>query len=232
MPCPSPWDGRSATCDRRAAQATRARQPGLEVPAANLGTRDGRAWTPHPRTCRGRRSKAGSRGLQGTRARLGRQPRPPIKRGGSVIHVMELDVPSSQLPPPSVEVRGCQATITRLPDVEGPSARSGRRACQGWRPRHPTLEFAPATLKGTPAGVRTSGRPAWELAGEALQVAGPSRSTRAFRGSAAGAVTVSYLFYLFSAVDGTRSGYKRASSSASSKTCTPSQVSSASLTGP
>src|ERR1019366_5633835 len=112
-----------------------------------------------------------------------------------------------------------------LPSQEGALAKVGGRAIQSWSSR-------PATLKGTPAGVRASGRPAWELAGEALQVAGPSRSTRAFRGSAAGAVTVSYLFYLFSAVDGTRSGYKRASSSASSKTCTPSQVSSASLTGP
>src|SRR5450432_172127 len=61
---------------------------------------------------------------------------------------MELDVPSSQLPPPSVEVRGCQATITRLPDVEGPSAKSGRLACQGWRPRHPKLDFAPANVEG------------------------------------------------------------------------------------
>jgi hypothetical protein len=148
MPCPPPWDGPSATCDRRAAQATRARQPGLEVPAANLGTRDGRAWKPHPRTCRGRRSRAGSPGLQGTGARLARDPRPPVKRGGSVIHVMELEGPNSPLPPPSVEVRGCQATLTRLPDMEGPSARSGRLACQGWRPRHPKLEFAPANVQG------------------------------------------------------------------------------------
>jgi hypothetical protein len=62
--------------------------------------------------------------------------------------VMVLDVPSSQLAPPSVEVRGCQATIARQPDVEGPSARSGRRACQGWRPRHPKLELAPANFEG------------------------------------------------------------------------------------
>jgi hypothetical protein len=148
MPCPPPWDGRSATCDRRGAQATRARQPGLEGAAANFGTRDGRAWKPHPRTCRGRRSKAGSPGGRGTRARLARDPRPPVKRGGSVIHVMELEGPNSQLPPPSVGVRGCQATIARLPDVEGPSAKSGRLACQGWRSRHPTLEFAPANVEG------------------------------------------------------------------------------------
>jgi hypothetical protein len=146
MPCPPPWDGRSATCDRRGTQATRARQAGVEWAAANLGTRDDRAWEPHPRTRRGRRSKAGSGGGHGTRARLARDPGPPVKRGGSVIHVMELEVPNSPLPPPSVEVRGCQATITRLPDVEGPSAASGRLACQSWRPRHPKLECAPSKV--------------------------------------------------------------------------------------
>ena len=179
MPCPPPWDGRSATCDRRGAQATRARQPGLEGAAANLGTRDGRAWAPDARTWRGRRSKAGSRGLQGTRARLGREPRPPIKRGGSVIHAMVLDVPSSQLAPPSVEVRGCHATIARQPDVEGPSARSGRRACQGWRPRHPTLEFAPANVerhacRGTSIGTPGLGARGGSLASRGTQPIDPS----------------------------------------------------------
>ena len=49
-----------------------------------------------------------------------------------------------------------------LPSQEGALAKVGGRAIQRWSSRRPTL-------KGTSAGVRASGRPAWELPGQALQ---------------------------------------------------------------
>ena len=63
-----------------------------------------------------------------------------------------------------------------LPGQEGALAKVGGRAIQRWSSRRPTL-------KGTPAGVRASGRPAWELPGQALQAAGSSHfEGRSYRG--------------------------------------------------